>query len=137
MRCRARYVPYGTSEVRNERDYGGGYMKYSKDLFVENVQLLISYDYEPEISIYLKNGNHFFVVAYKNYVELTDAQNTLIRLDSIEEIFSYFPFEDIDTIEGDIDFEFPLSSQSVVVDGKLWFNAGKRKNLWFNAGKRK
>ena len=102
-------------------------MKYNKALFVENVRQMILYDYEPEISIYLKNGNHFFVVAYKNYVELTDAQNTLIRLDSIEEIFSYFPFEDIDTIEGDIDFELPLSLQSIVVDGKLWFNAGKRK----------
>ena len=102
-------------------------MKYNKALFVDNVRQLILYDYEPEISIYLKNGNRFFVVAYKNYVELTDAQNTLIRLDSIEEIFSYFPFEDIDTIEGDIDFEFPLSLQSIVVDGNLWFNAGKIK----------
>ena len=98
-------------------------MKYSKDLFVENVQLLISYDYEPEISIYLKNGDLFFVVAYENYVELTDPQNNLMRLDSIEEAFSLFAFDDVDTIEGDIDFGTPLSSQSIVVDGNLWLNA--------------
>ncbi len=104
-------------------------MKYSKDLFIENVQLLISYNYEPEISIYLKNGDLFFVIAYENYVELTDAQNTLIRLDSIEEIFSHFAFDDIDTIEGDIDFEFPLYSQSIVVDGNLWINAVSPKKI--------
>ncbi len=115
-------------------------MKYSKDLFVDNVRQLIFYDHEPEISIHLKNGNRFFVVAYKNYVELTkDTQDTLIRLDSIEEIFSHFAFDDVDTIEGDIDFEFPLSSQSVVADGNLWINAvspkeNKKFPKWLNGG---
>lgn len=97
-------------------------MRYRKELFVDNVQRLIRYGYEPEISIILKNGNEVFIVAYEHSVDLTDASKNLLRLNTIEDIFLHIEFDDIEQIEGDIDFEFPLSSQSVVVNGKLWIN---------------
>ena len=37
-------------------------MKYNKDLFINNVKYLISYDYEPEITIKLKDESRVFII---------------------------------------------------------------------------
>ena len=45
-------------------------MKYSRDLFVENVNYSTKYGYEPELTI-KKKDSEFFVIDYANYVEIS------------------------------------------------------------------
>ena len=96
-------------------------MKYNKELFINNVKCLVMYNYEPELTINLKNEESVFIVAYKDYIELSKSGNT-IKLNCIEDIFNFIHFEDILAIEGDIDFEYPIQSQSIVIDGNLWID---------------
>ena len=104
-------------------------MKYNKDLFINNVKYLISYDYEPVITIRLKDDSSVFVIAYKDFVDITIGNDETIKLGKIEDVFNYIDFDSIVEIEGDIDFEFPIESQSIVVDGELWIDAVSPKQV--------
>ena len=98
-------------------------MKYNKDLFINNVKYLISYDYEPEITIRLKDDSSLFVIAYKDCVDITIGNDETIKFKKIEDVFNYIDFDSIVEIEGDIDFEFPIEVQSIVRKGDLWIDA--------------
>lgn len=98
-------------------------MKYSKDLFLYNLKYLVSYDFEPEITIKLKNNNSVFIVAYKDYIDITVESNETIRTEKVEDIFNLIDFDSVTKIEGELNFEFPIETQSVVVDGVLWIDA--------------
>ena len=104
-------------------------MKYNKDLFINNVKYLISYDYEPEITIRLKDDSSVFVIAYKDFTEITIGNDETIKLEKIEDVFNYIDFDSIIKIEGDIDFEFPVKVQSIVHDGDLWIDAVSPKQV--------
>ena len=92
-------------------------MKYNKDLFINNVKYLISYDYEPEITIRLKDDSSVFIIAYKDFIDITLGNDETIKLEKIEDVFNY------------IDFEFSIESQSIVVDGELWIDAVSPKQV--------
>ena len=47
-------------------------MKYNKQLFIDNINYLVKYDYEPEITITLKNDKKIFLIAYKEWIDLAD-----------------------------------------------------------------
>ena len=96
-------------------------MKYSRDLFVDNVNYSTKYGYEPELTIKTKDSE-FFVIAYANYVEISYESNEAVRLNKIEDIFDYIDFDDVIEITGDIDYTIPITSQSIVINGELWFN---------------
>ena len=104
-------------------------MKLNKDLFINNVEYLISYDYEPEITIRLKDDSSVFVVAYKDFVDITIGNDETIKLEKIEDVFNLIDFDSILEIEGDIDYEFPIETQSIVVDGELWIDADSPKKV--------
>ena len=104
-------------------------MKYNKDLFINNVKYLISYDYEPEITIRLKDDSSVFVIAYKDFVDITIGNDETIKLEKIEDVFNLIDFASILEIEGDIDYEFPIETQSIVVDGELWIDADSPKKV--------
>ena len=104
-------------------------MKYNKDLFINNVKYLISYDYEPEITIRLKDDSSVFVIAYKDFTEITIGNDETIKLEKIEDVFNYIDFDSIVEIEGDIDFEFPIEVQSIVHNGDLWIDADSPKKV--------
>lgn len=104
-------------------------MKYNKDLFINNVKYLISYDYEPEITIRLKDDSSVFVIAYKDFVDITIGNDETIKLEKIEDVFNYIDFDSIVEIEGDIDFEFPVKVQSIVHNGDLWIDAVSPKQV--------
>ena len=104
-------------------------MKYNKDLFINNVKYLISYDYEPEITIRLKDDSSVFVIAYKDFVDITIGNDETIKLEKIEDVFNYIDFDSIVEIEGGIDYEFPIETQSIVVDGELWIDAVSPKQV--------
>ncbi len=97
-------------------------MKYNKELFINNINYLIHYNYEPELIIKLNNGSEMYVNAYSDFVDLTSNLGEIVKLNKIEDIFNYFDFNDVVTIEGDIDYEFPIQVQSIVIDGKLWID---------------
>lgn len=96
-------------------------MKYSKDLFIDNVNYLVKYGYEPEVTIKTQD-NEFFIIAHAEFVDLGYDLDKMVRLSNIEDVFSYVNFDDVIEITGDIDYEFPILSQSVVSEGKLWMN---------------
>jgi hypothetical protein len=104
-------------------------MKYNKDLFINNVKYLTSYNYEPEITIRLKDDISVFVIAYKDFVDITIGNDETIKLGKIEDVFNLIGFDSIVEIEGYIDFEFPVESQSIVVDGELWIDAVSPKQV--------
>ena len=104
-------------------------MKYNKDLFINNVKYLISYDYEPEITIRLKDDSSVFVIAYKDFIDITIGNDEIIKLGKIEDVFNYVDFDSIVEIEGDIDFEFPVKVQSIVHNGDLWIDAVSPKQV--------
>lgn len=97
-------------------------MDYYKKLFIHNIKYLCKYNYEPEITLILKNNKEIFVVAYKDHIDLNNDSNEIIQLEKIEDVFDFFQFEDVVAIEGGIDFEFPVEVQSVVVDNQLWLD---------------
>lgn len=104
-------------------------MKYNKDLFINNVKYLISYDYEPEITIRLKDDSSVFIIAYKDFTDITIGNDETIKLEKIEDVFNYIDFDSIVEIEGDIDFEFPIEVQSIVHNGDLWIDADSPKQV--------
>jgi len=104
-------------------------MKYNKDLFINNVKYLISYDYKPEITIKFKDDSSVFVIAYKDFIDITIGNDETIKLEKIEDVFNYIDFDSIVEIEGDIDFEFPVEVQSIVHNGDLWIDAVSPKQV--------
>ena len=104
-------------------------MKYNKDLFINNVKYLISYDYEPEITIKLNDDSSVFIIAYKDFTDITIGNDETIKLEKIEDVFNYIDFDSIVEIEGDIDFEFPVKVQSIVHNGDLWIDADSPKQV--------
>ena len=104
-------------------------MKYNKDLFINNVKYLTLYNYEPEITIKLKDDSSVFVIVYKGFIEITIGDDEITKLEKIEDVFNYIDFDSIVEIEGDIDFEFPVKVQSIVVDGELWIGADSPKQV--------
>ena len=63
-------------------------MKYNKDLFINNIKYLTSYDYEPEITIKLNNGSTAFIIAYKDFIDITIDNKETIKLWKIEDVFN-------------------------------------------------
>ena len=104
-------------------------MKFNKDLFINNVEYLTSYNYEPEITIKLNDDSSVFIIAYKDFIDITIGNDETIKLGKIEDVFNLIGFDSIVEIEGDIDFEFPVESQSIVVDGELWIDAVSPKQV--------
>lgn len=104
-------------------------MKYNKELFINNVKYLTLYDYEPEITIRLKDGSSVFIIAYKDFIDITIDNNETIKLEKIEDVFNLIDFDSIVEIEGDIDFEFPVEVQSIVHNGDLWIDAVSPKQV--------
>ena len=105
------------------------FMKYNKDLFINNVKYLISYDYEPEITIRLKDDSSVFIIAYKDFTDITIGNDETIKLEKIEDVFNIINFDFVLEIEGDIDFEFPVEVQSIVHNGDLWIDAVSPKQV--------
>lgn len=98
-------------------------MKLDKELFLSNLKYLTSHGCEPELTIRLKNQQTVFIVAYEDFLDLSIGDNRDMTIEKPEDIFHYIHFEDIVEIEGEgIDFTFPVQSQSILVDGELWFS---------------
>jgi len=98
-------------------------MKYDKQLFINNLTYLTRYDYEPEVTVKLKNHDTIFIVAYKDFVDITTGEST-VKLAKVEEILDYINFDNVVKMECDtINLQLPVQSQSIVVDGKLCINA--------------
>ena len=58
-------------------------MKYNKQLFIDNINYLVKYDYEPELTITLKNYKNIFLIAYKEWIDLTLPSDEVIKLSII------------------------------------------------------
>lgn len=97
-------------------------MKYNKQLFIDNINYLVKYDYEPEITIILKNDKKIFLIAYKEWIDLTLPSDEVIKLSRIEELFNYIDINEVVEIYDYIDHRFPIETQSIIVDNELWID---------------
>ena len=105
-------------------------MKYNKQLFIDNINYLVKYDYEPEITITLKNDKKIFLIAYKEWIDLTLPSDEVIKLSRIEELFNYIDINEVVEIYDDIDHRFPIETQSIIVDNKLWIDGELPKDVF-------
>lgn len=98
-------------------------VKYSKQLFYDNIQYLFSHGDEPELDLYTQGGKKYFVIAYDDFCDFYDENHNYHKLNKIEEIENHISFDEIVNIQGDfVDFDKDIRDQSTVVDGKLWIN---------------
>lgn len=105
-------------------------MKYNKQLFIDNINYLVKYDYEPEITIILKNDKKIFLIAYKEWIDLTLPSDEVIKLSRIEELFNYIDINEVVEIYDGIDHQFPIETQSIIVDNKLWIDGELPKDVF-------
>lgn len=105
-------------------------MKYNKQLFIDNVNYLVKYECEPEITIILKNGEEYFLIAYKEFIELTLPSDEVIKLSRIEELFNYIDINEVVEIYDNIDHQFSIETQSIIVDNKLWIDGELPKDVF-------
>ena len=71
-----------------------------------------------------------FLIAYKEWIELTLPSDEIIKLSRIEEIFNYIDINEVVEIYGDIDYQFPIETQSIIVDDKLWIDGELPKDVF-------
>ena len=105
-------------------------MKYNKQLFIDNINYLVKYNYEPEITITLKNDKKIFLIAYKEWIDLTLPSDEVIKLSRIEELFNYIDINEVVEIYDGIDHRFPIETQSIIVDNKLWIDGELPKDVF-------
>lgn len=105
-------------------------MKYNKKLFIDNINYLVKYDYEPELTITLKNDKKIFLIAYKEWIDLTLPSDEVIKLSRIEELFNYIDINEVVEIQDGIDHQFPIETQSIIVDNKLWIDGELPKDVF-------
>lgn len=111
-------------------DNGGINVKYKKQLFIDNVNYLVKYECEPEITIILINGEEYFLIAYKEFIDLTLPSDEVIKLSRIEELFNYIDMNDVTEIKDCIDHQFPIEVQSILADNKLWIDGELPKDVF-------
>lgn len=97
--------------------------KVNKDLFINNINYLMKYDYELEFTIVTNcvQFNEYFIVLYKDYIEINNNDKRYVVKD-VYELLDYIDYNTIAKIDSSLDFNFPFEKQSIIVDGKLWFN---------------
>lgn len=105
-------------------------MKYKKQLFIDNINYLVKYNYEPEITITLKNDKKIFLIAYKEWIDVTLPSDEVIKLSRIEELFNYIDINEVLEIYDDIDHRFPIETQSIIVDNELWIDGELPKDVF-------
>ena len=105
-------------------------MNYNKQLFIDNINYLVKYNYEPEITIILKNDKKIFLIAYKEWIDLTLPSDEVIKLSRIEELFNYIDINEVVEIYDDIDHRFPIETQSIIVDNELWIDGELPKDVF-------
>ena len=105
-------------------------MKYNKQLFIDNINYLVKYDCEPELTITLKNDKKIFLIAYKEWIDLTLPSDEVIKLSRIEELFNYIDINEVVEIYDAIDHRFPIETQSIIVDNELWIDGELPKDVF-------
>ena len=97
-------------------------MKYSPELFIENIEYLVKYGYEPEIKIFLQGNKKIEIIAYKDFIDFYDENDNYQKLDNIKQAAEKIDFANIlDIIEDDgMNLSRPIEEQSMLVDGELW-----------------
>ena len=113
--------------ISNELIWKGNLqMKYSPELFFNNTEYVISYDDEPEIELYDRYGNYYFLIAYKEFCDFYDKDGNFHKLESIKNIVDYVDMSDIIDIHDygitpSIDYSRDIKEQTNIIDGKLTY----------------
>lgn len=95
---------------------------YSRSIFIHNIEVLIKYNWEPEVEIFLTNKTRIMIVVYKDFVDYINTEGKCIKCQNIIEALSLIKWNEIETINSlnGIDFSIPIERQSIFLDGVLW-----------------
>lgn len=77
---------------------------YNKEIFINNVKYINSYGVDEEISLFDKNGDEYFIIACKDFVEFYDKDDNYLKLNNIDDLFEFINIDDIVEISGAIDY---------------------------------
>ena len=91
-----------------------------KEIFIFNVNYMISYDCEPEIELTDEFNNKYFLVAYKTFIDFYNEKNEYLKLNNIRDIFDHICHKIIEYGDSD-EYGKNIKAKSIVIDGKLWF----------------
>lgn len=96
--------------------------KYSKEIFIHNIEVLVKYNWEPEVEIVFIDKKKILIIAYKDFVDYINENREYVKFENIRVALSVIKWDEIEIINslGGIDFSIPIEKQSVVDNGKLW-----------------
>ncbi len=92
-------------------------------MVVGNVTTMVEHGFEPEMVVEDKAGKEYEVIAYEEWIEFYDSENTCHRLQNIEEILQFVPMEEIAYVEDDLGWDY---SQDILENPMLLLGMMKR-----------
>ena len=98
--------------------------KYKKSVFKKNIEVLLKYDWEPEIELTMQDGNKLFITVYKDFIDVFDDPVYCRRVKNINQLLVEIKWSQISKIKelNGVDFTLPIEKQSIIIDGILWLN---------------
>lgn len=97
------------------------FLDVKKEMFIFNVNYLVSYGEEPEMTLIDELGHEYFVIAYSDYVDFYNENNVYFKLSKINDVFGYIPHRVISyTDDFGEDLSIDIRSKSEIIDGRLW-----------------
>lgn len=86
------------------------------------LELLLKYNWEPEIEINFNNGQTILIVAYKTFIDFFYDNGDCSKFDNIKRALKEIKWNQIKTISDydGVDFAVPIRKYAKIVDGKLW-----------------
>lgn len=99
-----------------------GKQNYSKEIFIHSIEILVKYNWEPEVEIFFINKKKIMIIAYKDFVDYINENRECVKFQNIRVALSVIKWEEIEIINSldGIDFLIPIEKQSVVYNGELW-----------------
>lgn len=76
-------------KVLKNNDLIKSIFKNMKEAFINNVNVLVTNGFEPEITLIDVLGNKYEIIAYSNFIDFYDSDNKYLKLNNIEDIFYY------------------------------------------------
>ena len=76
-------------KVLKNNDLIKSIFKNMKEAFINNVNVLVTNGFEPEITLIDVLGNKYEIIAYSNFIDFYDSDNKYLKLNKIEDIFYY------------------------------------------------
>ena len=68
---------------------------YSKKVFAHNIEVLVKYNWEPELEIYLTNGQRVMIIVYRDFIEYINENGNCLKFKDIKDMFRIIKWKKI------------------------------------------